>query len=74
MVSGGWAFYRSTIAVSSYAQVELRVLMAVQVDPQHVHYELSAAKFSWDHPKGEQRSNNWYQQTCTCACPHGYAA
>lgn len=23
----------------------------VQVDAQHVHYELSAAKFSWDHPK-----------------------
>jgi hypothetical protein len=29
--------------------------MAMQVDPQHVHYELSAAKFSWDHPKGEQQ-------------------
>lgn len=23
----------------------------MQVEPQHVHYELSAAKFSWDHPR-----------------------
>lgn len=22
-----------------------------QVEAQHVHYELSAAKFSWDHPR-----------------------
>jgi hypothetical protein len=33
-------------------------LMTMQVDPQHVHYELSAAKFSWDHPKGEQHSEH----------------
>ena len=24
---------------------------APQVEAQHVHYELSAAKFSWDHPR-----------------------
>lgn len=25
--------------------------VCLQVEPQHVHYELSAAKFSWDHPR-----------------------
>lgn len=25
--------------------------LSCQVEPQHVHYELSAAKFSWDHPR-----------------------
>ncbi|KAF6259020.1 UDP-glucose dehydrogenase [Scenedesmus sp. NREL 46B-D3] len=29
-----------------------------KVDPQHVHYELSAAKFSWDHPKAPYASAN----------------
>jgi hypothetical protein len=43
--------------------------MPMQVDPQHVHYELSAAKFSWDHPKGEPHSSSHWQ-TCTCSC-HG---
>jgi hypothetical protein len=27
------------------------VVLWLQVESQHVHYELSAAKFSWDHPR-----------------------
>lgn len=27
------------------------LLLLLQVEAQHVHYELSAAKFSWDHPR-----------------------
>lgn len=36
---------------ANVAELVVMCVLCVQVEAQHVHYELSAAKFSWDHPR-----------------------
>lgn len=50
------------------------LLLYPQVQPQHVHYELSAPKYSWDHPKAAYNSSGQLTAVTCVRDPYEAAA